>query len=99
MKIQANKRLRADTFQELYEESERLDKLTRDISKKLNEIRDKGPKGPMGLTPDEVKNDPEFRKLKKKYDVAFAKLQKVNQFLMRNFKKEMAEAHRKRRGY
>lgn len=36
------------------------------------------PKGPMGLTPDEVKVSPEFRAAKSAYDKAFEALRRFN---------------------
>lgn len=36
------------------------------------------PRGPMGLTPDDVKASPEWRKAKARYDRAFANLRAFN---------------------
>lgn len=48
----------------------------------------KFPKGPMGLTPDSVKRDPDWQKLKKESDKAFAELRHYNGLISKNHKKE-----------
>jgi hypothetical protein len=58
----------------------------------------KFPRGNMGLTPDDVKNSPEFKSTKRAYDVAFKKLQTLNKTYVKRFKKELAADRKARRG-
>lgn len=45
-------------------------------------------KGQFGLVSDEDKNSKEYKELKKKFDIEFKKLQEINLYGMKNFKKE-----------
>ena len=55
--------------------------------------------GPMGLTPDDVKNTPEYRIAKQAMDKAFAELRAFNAVYAKRFKKELAiERKLKREG-
>lgn len=52
----------------------------------------------MGLTPDHVKADPEWRAAKNKADALFQSLRTFNGFYVRQFKRELAIARRAARG-
>ena len=52
--------------------------------------------GPMGLTPDAVKNSPEYRAASAAYDVAFAALRNFNGQFVKAFKAEYAAERRER---
>jgi hypothetical protein len=53
-------------------------------SKVLNSF----PKGPTGLTPDEIKFSPEYRDVYNRAARAFATVRKLNAYIMRNHAKE-----------
>lgn len=55
------------------------------------------PKGEMGLTPDDVKASPEYRKAKAAYDHAFHALRAVNAKGTKLYKKELAKEREERR--
>ena len=46
--------------------------------------------GPMGMTPDHVKANPEFQKAWAQHAAAFRAMQQVNQWFTKHFKKEYA---------
>ena len=52
----------------------------------------------MGLTPDHVKADPEWRAAKDKADALFQSLRTFNGFYVRHFRRELAIARRAARG-
>ncbi len=54
------------------------------LSKALNAF----PRGPMGLTPDDVKSSPEFQAAKTAYDNAANFLRQFNQIFMQSYKTE-----------
>lgn len=56
------------------------------------------PKGPMGLTPDDVKMSHEFIKAKFEFEVAFTRVRVFNQFVSRVFKQELKADIRARYG-
>ena len=47
-----------------------------------------------GLTPDAVKNTPEWKTARAEKDAAFAKLQKFNSVFVKTFAKELKEARK-----
>lgn len=61
-------------------------------SAKLNAF----PKGPFGMTPENVKFTDEFRAAKTAYDRAFAKFRKFNAAFVKAFKKEIQSERRNR---
>lgn len=56
----------------------------------------KYPQGAMGLTPDEVKFSPDFRRDKAAFDAAFKKLRAFNAKYVKTFRKEIQAARRNR---
>lgn len=80
-----------------YEEAKARVKKARDKSAAASAVLQKFPKGPSGLTPDHVKNSPEFRAAKAAYDRAFAEEQRLNSWFVRTYKKEYQEDRRKNR--
>ena len=55
------------------------------------------PRGPMGLTPDEVKFSPAYRSAKATFDGAFATVRAHNALMTKRFAKEMRDERRTRR--
>lgn len=51
--------------------------------------------GPMNLTPDNVKNNPKWKKLKRDVDVAFQNLRKFNSTFTKKYKKEIRADRRR----
>jgi hypothetical protein len=47
------------------------------------------PKGPMNLTPDHIRNTPEYQAARKAYDRSFSLLREVNAMLVKHHKKEL----------
>ncbi len=56
-----------------------------------------GGSGPMGLTPDSIRANPEYLKAKRDLDTAFASLRKFNSVFIKRFAKELREERRARR--
>lgn len=54
------------------------------------------PKLANGLTPDEVKFSPAYRKARARFDAAFAAVRRVNAYIVANFKKEERARRRSR---
>lgn len=73
------------------------DRLWRDV-KAAGAALSSFPKGKMGLTPDAVKQSPAWVSAKRAYDAAFARLQNYNTHFTKQFKRELAEDRRARRG-
>lgn len=46
------------------------------------------PRGPTGLTPDHVKESPEFQQAKRAFDASFRRLRDFNAIFLKKFKKE-----------
>lgn len=78
-----------DTFSEAKKVADALWKESEDASKALNAFTSKHPKGPMGLTPDNVRALPEFKKLKQAYDQAHKRLGEYNQQYMKKYAKDV----------
>lgn len=53
------------------------------------------PKGPTGLTPDDVKNSQAFQTARNTYRFWHGELGKINTYISRHFKKELLEERRK----
>lgn len=63
-----------------------------EINTRHSEILAQFPKGPMGLTPDVVKESPEWKRAKADFENSFAKLREFNSWYVKTFKKEIAAA-------
>ncbi len=48
------------------------------------------PKGPMGLTPDHIKQSREWQDARRKFDAVFARVRAFNAVFTRTYKKELA---------
>lgn len=46
------------------------------------------PRGSMGLTPDHVKESPEFQQAKRSFDASFRRLRDFNALFLKKFKKQ-----------
>lgn len=55
------------------------------------------PHGPMGLTPDDVKNSEQYKADKSAYALAFAQLRQLNGTYIKIYAKELAADRKKRR--
>ena len=80
-------------FNQLIATAEDIRKKCEDASILLNTF----PRGPMGLTPDEVKFSPEFKEAKANYDFWNKKLRDLNGFISKNYKKELNKYNQDRR--
>jgi hypothetical protein len=92
--------MRAQEFLDESAEYDLLRKLADAANAKYSAASDainKFPKGPMGLTPENVKRDPEWQKLKKEIDQAFAELRHYNGLINKNHKKEHRAARQAER--
>lgn len=77
-----------------------------DLTKKLelekvlvsaSEELSKFPKNEIGLTPDEIKFSPEYKKAKSKVDAAFQNLRKFNGPFVKKYKKEIIKTRNEKR--
>ncbi len=75
-----------------YEQAKADVDAARDRGREASKVMDTFPVGEMGLTPDAVKATPEWKKAKAESEAAFAQEQAANKFMVKNFKKENAEA-------
>ena len=64
-------------------------------SDKLKEF-DKYGKSAMGLTPDHVRDMPEWKRANREFDLSFAKLREFNGWYVKTFKKEILADRRKK---
>jgi hypothetical protein len=67
------------------EHNAKLDAASKQASAEINQF----PRGPTGLTPDDVKATPEYQTAKVNSDRTFAALRAHNSFMVKNFKSEM----------
>lgn len=63
----------------------------------LSEVLSNFPKGPMGLTPDDVKYSSEFKAAKQAFDKAFKDSQEYNKVFTKQFKKEIRAFYAEKR--
>ena len=61
-------------------------------SKKLNSF----PKGEMGLIPQEIKETQEYQHANQQFNATFQELQKINQWFLKNYKKEYLKERQER---
>ena len=61
-----------------------------DAADKALKAFDKYGKNEMGMTPDHVKEMPEWQQAKKEFDKAFSELRNFNGWYLKTFKKEIA---------
>lgn len=66
--------------------------LNGEAGKKLDEY----PKGPMGLTPDNIKFSEGYRKDKAEFDRTFKALREYNTVFVKKFKREIQQARKAR---
>lgn len=74
------------TFEQAKQYRDNLEAQLKHFSNEMNKF----PKSPMGLTPDNVKQSPEFQIVDQAYKIHFKELQKFNQWFVKEFKKELA---------
>lgn len=95
-RILASMNVTAIAAPKTYEEAKAIADKLWDASRAAGEVMNKFPKGPMGMTPDEVKKTPEWQKAKRNADSAHNAVRAINDYINRHFKKEYA-ADRKNR--
>lgn len=71
-----------------YEAAKRIRDAIEDQRKQAGAALQRFPRGAMGLTPDAIKASPEYRAAKAAYDLAHARLRKINQIINRHFSVE-----------
>ena len=67
-----------------------------DAADKALKAFDKYGKSEMGMTPDFVKEMPEWQQSKKEFDKAFAELRNFNGWYVKTFKKEIAAGRKEK---
>lgn len=73
-----------------YEQAKKIrDELEAEVAKHQKALKGY-PKGEMGLTPDEIKNSPEYKAHKQNFNNAFEKLRTFNASFTKKFKKQIA---------
>lgn len=80
-----------------YEEAKRVVAAAEAENKAAGDVLDTFPKLANGLTPDSIRLSPEYKTAKARYNAAFAHLRRVNEWFVKNFKKEI-RAERASRG-
>ena len=75
---------------------DRLQAKIGEVEKSLGYDKSKN-KNSMGLTPEEIRTNPKWRAAKSAFDVAFKKEQKMNQKMVKVFKKELRDLRSKDR--
>jgi len=79
------------TYEEAKLHKQELEKICESNSNKLNSFE----KSKMGLTPDHIRNLPEWQETKKLFNNSFTELRSFNQIFLQTFKKEYASERRK----
>ncbi|MNC28828.1 hypothetical protein D3C76_165270 [compost metagenome] len=74
------------TFEQAKEKQDQLNAACDTASNTLN----KYPVGPMGLTPDNIKATPEYRRDKACFEIAFKALQDYNKWFCKRWKRELS---------
>lgn len=77
-------------FDAWYKKSLELDKMSKDASAKLKKF----PKGNMGLTPDSVRKDPQYKKAKAQVDSIFRATQQHNKSASNDWKRKARDRRR-----
>lgn len=83
-------------FEILKERRDNIERQVKEASERLNAIPGIG-SGPMGLTPDSVKQSLEYRMANHAYRDAHARLRGINTVLTRGFADELREERRQKR--
>jgi hypothetical protein len=76
---------KAEDFLAAHEQAETLNRAVNETSAKLQEF----PRGPLGLTPDDVKASPEWQTAHRNFDIAFQALRKFNSTYTKTFAEEL----------
>ena len=80
-----------------YEELKKISDAVRAECRAASEVMNQFPRLPNGLTPDVVRNTPEYQAAKRDFDVKFKREQEMNKLMVKNFKKELlADRQRER---
>lgn len=86
------------TFEQAKQIQDALTLATDNASKALRAIIG-DERGPMGLTPDHIKSSPEFQDALLAFNKANARSRAFNGPFVKQFKKELAELRKAKRGY
>lgn len=82
-----------NTYSEYKEVKSKQDAIVDALSDRLNSH----PKGLLGMTEESVRMSDEYKALKHLFAKAFKKLQDINSFGMKNFRKEICKEHEEKR--
>lgn len=74
------------TFAQALSRAEALNAIVHATSDRLQVF----PRGPLGLTPDSVRQTPEFQEAKRQFDIAFSQARAFNGWYTKVFKKELS---------
>lgn len=83
------------TYEQAKALKSRLEASCEDASRALNAIPGIG-SGPMGLTPDHIKESRKYRLAKRTFDISFQTLREFNAVFTRSFRKEITSERRDR---
>lgn len=100
VEINAHNRLAAtdDSFDKALAIQDDLNKRMDEASKRLELfVQKQGGARANGLTPDSIKQLPEYRKLKQEVDLSFRRLQDFNKQFVKKYKKEIREHYQNKR--
>ena len=84
---------KAEDFLVAREQAEKLERATAEASAALQEF----PRGPLGLTPDDVKASPEWKAAHRNFEVAFQAQRKFNGTYTKTFAEELRHERNVRR--
>ena len=79
-------------YQDAKVRKQELDEINNEHSDKLNTFEENS----MGLTPDHIRETPEYQKAKQDFDRSFAELRNFNGWFVKTFKKEIQSDRRDR---
>lgn len=82
-----------NTYSEYKEVKRKQDAIVDMLSDKLNSF----PKGLLGMTEESVRMSDEYKALKLQYSKEFKKIQDINSYGMKNFKKEIYKEYEEKR--
>lgn len=82
-----------NTYSEYKEQKSKQDAIVDQLSDKLNSY----PTGDFGMVIESVRMSDEYKSLKLQYAKEFKKIQNINSFGMKNFKKEICKEYEEKR--
>jgi hypothetical protein len=82
-----------NTYREYKEVKSKQDTIVDQLSDKLNSYT----KGAFGMVEESVRMSKEYKTIKMQYSIEFKKLQNINSFGVKTFKKEIRKEHEEKR--